>query len=175
MAFQPIRGGRVYIELSLAIALSLTGCLYGLRGGGGFPPDLRTVFVAPLDNKTDQFDLDQLVFTQLTDKLPRSLGLRLAGEQAADAIVRGSITRYDDVAQNYQPGQQGSVNVLQHQVSITVSIQLIDVKKNEIIWESTSLTGRGEYRPDSQSKDVARQQALESLIQQIIDGAQSTW
>jgi outer membrane lipopolysaccharide assembly protein LptE/RlpB len=160
----------------LALAGLLAGCNYGLRGGGGFPPHVRTVFIAPLENETVQFDVDQQILRMLTERLPRALGVRLAGERSADAVVRARVTAYEDVAQNYRQGQQqGSVEVLQNQVQIRLSIQIIDVRQNEILYESTGITGRGEYRPDTQSEEVARARAIEMLIQQIIDGAQSQW
>jgi hypothetical protein len=174
----PMRGSfRASVRLAalLVLAAMAGACNYGFRGGGGFPSHVRTVYIEPFENDTPQFDVDQQLMRVLTERLPRALGVRLAGERAADAIVRGSITRYEDVAQNYRPGQGGSVEVLQHQVQITVSITIIDVQRNEVLYESRGLSGRGEYRPDTQSDDVARARAIETLIQQIIDGAQSQW
>jgi hypothetical protein len=164
------------LALLLLLTAAFAACNYGLRGGGGFPAHVRSVYIAPLENETIEFDLDQQIFRQLSERLPRSLGVRIAGERAADAIVRARITGYEDVAQNYRPGQQaGSVEVLQHQVQIRLSIQIIDVRRNEILYESGALSGNGEYRPDTQAQEVARTRAIEMLIQQIIDGAQSQW
>lgn len=173
--FLPISGRWVVDALLPAALLLLGGCLYGFQGGGGFPSSVRSIYIAPFENRTDQFDIDQLLAQQLTENLPRSLGVRLAGEQVADAVVRGRITNYQDAAHNYRPGQPGQVEVLQHQVQITVAVEIIDVANNEILWDSQSITGRGEYRPDSQPPDAARARAIEHLIQQIVDGAQSQW
>ncbi len=159
----------------LFATLSLPAGCYTFSGGGGFPKDVHTVFIAPVENKTVQFDLENQLFQKLTENLPRSLGVRAAGEQVADAIIRGRVMSYSDVAQAYQPGQQGSVQVLQNQVTIVVAIEIVDKKRNEVLWESQSITGRGEYRPDTQADNVARGKALDSVIQQIIDGAQSQW
>jgi len=153
----------------------LASC-YTLRSGGGFPSDIHTIFIQTFENSTAQFELDQLLGRKLQEKLPRALGVRVAGEGNADAVVRGTITRYDDVAQNYRPasGSQ-TVEVLQHQVQITISIQVIDRRKNLLLWESQSLTGRGDYQPANQTDTTGREQALNNLLQQIIDGAQSQW
>lgn len=168
-------GRRAASLVVLATAL-IAGCLnYGFSGGGGFPADVRTLYIAPFENRTVQFDLEQQLFAKLQEELPRSLGVRPGSEAAADAVVRGRITGYTDIAQNYRPGEAGAVNVVQHQVSISIAIEIIHVERNEILWESQSLSGRGEYRPESQTDEVARDLALESLVQQIIDGAQSQW
>lgn len=167
---------RASSRLALVLLLVLpAGCNYSLQGGGGFPSDIRTIFIAPFGDETGRFDVSQQIFTSVSEQLPRALGLRLAGERVADALVRGTVTRYEDAAQNYRPGEPGSIDVVQHQVQITMSIQIIDLRRNEILYEQTSVSGRGEYRPDTQSDEVARTRAIETLIQQIINGAQSQW
>jgi hypothetical protein len=83
--------------------------------------------------------------------------------------------RYDDQAVNYNAATAGTVTVVQHQVTIDVAIQIIDVKRNVYILDKRGIQGRGEYRPDTQSDEVARTKAIETLIQSIIDGAQSQW
>ena len=142
--------------------------------GGGFPQDVRTIFIAPLDNKTAKFELDTQLQRALTERLPRSLGVRFAGERVADAVLRGSITQYNDVAQNYRPGDNGNVTVIAHKVTISVAVQIIDVKHNRVLWDGTA-SGSGDYRPDSQTDEVARTKAIQQLIQAIVDGAQSQW
>jgi hypothetical protein len=157
------------------LTLAVGSCNYGLRGGGGFPSEIRTVYIAPLGNQTVQFDVGDQVFSALLEQLPRALGLSPAGENSADAVVRGTVTRYEDAAQNYRPGEPGSIDVLQHQVQITVSIQIIDVRNSIILYEQASVSGRGVYQPDSQDEQTARTEAINVLIQQIINGAQSQW
>lgn len=169
------RGADALLLLALALPL-LPGCNYGFQGGG-FPAHIRTIYIEPFENQTAQFDVDQRLFTRLLDELPAQLGVRFAGREAADAILSGRIVRYDDVAQNYRPGQQpGQVaDVLSHEVQIGVAVQLIDVRDNVIRWESGGLTGRGNYRPDSQDVLVGQLEAIDNIIEQIIDGAQSQW
>ena len=151
------------------------GCTYGFEGGG-FPSHIRTIYIAPFENQTAQFDVEQQLFTALLDEIPARLGLQAAGRENADAILTGSIRRYNDQAQNYTAGsEQRAGNILTHEVQIGISAQLVDVRDNVIRWEAGSLTGRGQYRPDSQPDDVGQQEAIENLVEQIIDGAQSQW
>ena len=174
--FRLIRG----LSITLSAAL-LASCNYGFQGGGGFPSDIRTIYIEPFQNETVQVELDQLLFQRLTDRLPRALGARPGAEATADAVVRGRITRYENVGQNYVPGQQtpsgagGQVNILTYQVTITVAIELIDRKRNVVLWDSNSLVGRGEYRRDGGQETEGREIALNHILQQIIDGAQSQW
>jgi hypothetical protein len=160
----------------MALAAGIAGCNYGFEGGG-FPPHIRTIYIEPFTNETPQFDLDQKLYSSMLDELPRKLGVRVAGEQSADAVIRGVISFYDDVAQAYNPAATGqpAPTVSTHEVQIVVSVRLIDVRDNLIRWESQRLTGRGTYRPDTQSEDQGQVVAIANLIEQMIDGAQSQW
>jgi hypothetical protein len=165
---------------SVVVAAVFTGgCNYGFSGGGGFPADVRTIYIEPFENQTVQVELDQQLFRKLTDGLPRALGGRPGTESNADAIVRGRILRYEDVAQSYRATtgqqQQSGVDVLKHQVQITVAVEIVDRKRNVILWDSNSIVGRGEYRINDQRDTDGRDQALKHILQLIIDGAQSQW
>jgi hypothetical protein len=162
--------------MALGLALLLPACNYGFEGGG-FPPHIRTVYIEQFENETPMFDLGQQLFAAMLEDLPSRLGVRAAGEETADAIIRGTIVRYDDVAQNYRPGSgsQPVTDVLSHEVQIGVRVELLDVRDNVIRWESSGIIGRGSYRPDSQTDEVGKLEAIQNLIEQIIDGAQSQW
>jgi hypothetical protein len=169
-------GRRVASVLACGLlSLVLGACLYGFEGGG-FPPHIRTIYIEPFENSTAQFDIEQELFSRLIDELPAKLGLQPAGREVADAILTGEIRRYRDEAQNYRAGDPAATGgVLSHEVQIGISAQLVDVRDNVIRWESSSLVGRGTYQPGSQNDDVAQQQAIDNIIEQIIDGAQSQW
>jgi len=168
--FHPILGTFI-----ASASLMVAGC-YSFQGGGGFPSGIRTVYIEPFENRTVQVELDQQLFQKLTDRLPRALGTRPGSEQNADAVIRGRILNYDDVGQNYRPGQTGgNIDVLTYQVSITVAVEIIDRQRNVVLWDTQSLVGRGEYRRDTQKDTDGRETALNHILQQIIDGAQSQW
>ena len=83
-------GNLLLLSLSL---LAVSSC-YGFAGGG-LPQGIRTVAVLPFDNLTPEPTLTQEVQTAVRNAVQGRLGLRQAGEQSADAIVRGSIQRYE--------------------------------------------------------------------------------
>lgn len=168
--------GRRAAEALLALAvLAATACNYGFEGGG-FPAHIRTIYIETFENQTAQFDLNQRLYIELLDELPGQLGVRPAGRDNADAILTGRILRYDDVAQNYRPGEAGrATDILSHEVQIGIAVQLVDVRDNVIRWESNALTGRGTYRPDTESDALGQVAAIQNIVEQIIDGAQSQW
>jgi hypothetical protein len=157
----------------LLLAAGLTGCLYGFAGGG-LPPSIKTVALLPFDNQTAEPTLTQEVQTSVREAVERRLGLRQASESQADAVVRGTIIRYEpDLPVQYPGGENRTVNVTRRLVQITVSVEIIDQKLNKPIWQNRSLLVDGEYEPGQERS--GRDRALEKLVTNIVEGAQSQW
>lgn len=160
---------------ALTLVASVSGCNYSFRAGSFPPPHIQTIAIEPFENETARFELTGELFDRLLRDLPGALGIRQAGADVADAIVTGSINRYDVVAPNYRAGQPGdAARVLQRQVNISVSVQIVDLVENVVLWESSSVTALGEY-PEGSPEENGRMRAIELLVQEIVDGAQSNW
>jgi hypothetical protein len=109
-------------------------------------------------------------------ELPRALGVQLASEDVADAVIRGVIRRYDLTAPNYRQSAQGdAAQVLQRQVRLSIEVEIIDLQENMIIFEDRSLSAVGQYLEASETEEDGRGEAIELLVQKIVDGAQSNW
>ncbi len=157
----------------LLLAAGLTSCLYGFAGGG-LPPAIKTVALLPFDNQTAEPTLTQEVQTSVREAVERRLGLRQASESQADAVVRGSIIRYEpDLPVQYTGGENRTVNVTRRLVQITVSVEIVDQKANKPIWQRSGLTVDGEYAPGQEQ--AGRRLALDKLVTNIVEGAQSQW
>jgi len=145
--------------------------LYHFSGGG--LPNVRTVAILPFDNDTPEPALTQEVNTAVREAMENRLGLRLAGEQTADAVVHGRVARYEPgVATVIQPGV-GNPNVTQRQVQITVDVEIIDRRDGKSLWKRQGLMVTGEYEPPQEAD--GRKKALDKLVTEIVDGAQSQW
>jgi hypothetical protein len=157
------------------LAFALSACNYSFRAGSFPPPHIRTIAIEPFGNETNRFELSAELYDRLLRNLPGALGIRTAGADVADAIVRGSIMRYEVAAPNYRAAGDGRApEVLQRQVSISVRVEIVDLVQNVVLWESSGLTAQGEF-PEGAPEDGGRQRAMELLVQRIVDGAQSNW
>jgi hypothetical protein len=162
------------LAASLLLAGLGAGCLYGFSGGGGLPPDIHTVYVPPVDNSTTRFELTQQLTQGLLDAVRGRLGAQLGSQDDADAIIRTRLTTYSDDAVSLQGREAAGAQVFQRRVTISASVEIVDLHQNRTIWSST-VTGSGEYAPDQESDQDAIKLALDNLIQKIVDGAQSQW
>ena len=164
----------VYALAALA-TVAAGSCNYSFVAGAGLPSHIRTVAIVPFENETTRFDLTQELHEVLLRELPRALGLTLAGEENADAIVSGTIQGYDLRAPNYRRGQQSeTVQVLQRQVELRVQARILDRENHTILWEQ-QLREVGQYLEASETEEVGRAEAISLCVQGIVDGAQSNW
>lgn len=157
--------------------LALSACMYSFQAGAGFPDDVKTVAILPFEigPEVTRPELADEVFNQLLREFPRSQGLQPAGEDVADAAVYGTINRYDVSTPSYRATTTGFPEVLQRQVNLTVEVQIVDLVRNEVLWESPGISVQGEFLEESETEDLGRSIAIELLIQRIVDGAQSNW
>lgn len=135
----------------------------------------------PFDNITADPTLTQEINRAVREAVENRLGLRQAGENQADAIVRGTISRYEpDVpvgitSTGRDPGQQSQVSVTRRTVQITVTVIIEDQREGRTLWERSGLMVEGEYDTAREQEGRGRERALERLITQIVEGAQSQW
>jgi hypothetical protein len=154
-----------------AAALSLAGCPYGFSGGT--LPNVKTVAILPFENDTPEPTLTQQVSDAVRQALEGRLGLRVASEATADAIVRGRVVRYDpDMPIAVQPGT-GQVTVTKRKVQLSVDVEIVNQRDGTTVWKRQGLLVDGEYNPPQEQEGL--KVALQKLVTEIVDGAQSQW
>lgn len=166
----PLRRGLA--ALSLLLLPLFSGCLYGFAGGG-LPPHVRTVAVLPIDNETSSPELPRELQDALRQGLQSRLGLRDAPEERATAIVRGKITRYDlDMAAGFSanPSQATSAR---RRLRVHVDIEIVDQVTGKVLWTRTGMQADGEYADRGEAQ--GRKQAIDRIVNDVIEGAQSQW
>jgi hypothetical protein len=154
-------------------ALLLTGCLYSLSGGGGLPRHIRTVAVIPFENETANPEIAGELHLQLRKSLGDRLGLREAPEARASAIVTGTIRKYEpDVPVGFS-ADPALATTARRRVQLVVDVKIVDQTTGKTLFERAGLRAEGEYA--ERAEQAGRQQALERIVNDIIEGAQSQW
>ena len=155
----------------LALILAIIGC-YGFAGGG-LPPHVKTVAVLSFDNETAAPELPLELQEALRDGLRSRLGLRAASEARASAIVRGRITRFEPdipVGFSSNPNQATSAR---RRLRVQVDVEIVDQVTGKTLWSRTGMQAEGEYADGSEEN--GRRQAVERIVNDVIEGAQSQW
>jgi hypothetical protein len=176
--FRPAPGS-LRLALALVLCAGLLSACYRFTGGG-LPNHVRTVAVLPFDNETVQPLLETDIQRELQTSLPRNLGVRLAEQALADAVVRGRVTGYEEIAASVRPTGMGlpganQVPVIQRQIRILYDAEIYDLREDRPIWRTQGNSVIGTFQPESETPDAGRARAIRELVTRMVEGAQSQW
>jgi hypothetical protein len=155
------------------VFLAMVSCMpYGFAGGG-LPSHIRTVAVIPFENLTPVPEVQQELALALRTQLRDRLGLREASENRASALVRGTIQRYEaDIPIGYSATNKAQTTA-RRQLQISVDIEMIDQVTGKTLWQQKGLMREGQY--EERGEATGRRQAIERIVNDVIQGAQSQW
>jgi hypothetical protein len=159
-------------RFGVASLLLLAGCIYKFSGGG-LPGHIRTVAVLPFENQTAAAEVTRELSDALRKAMQSRLGLRDASENRANAVVRGTITKYEPdvpVAFSADPNQ---ATTARRRLQIVIDVSIVDQSNGKTLWERKGLSAEGEYA--ERAEPDGRRQALERIVNDVIEGAQSQW
>lgn len=158
----------------LLLALALQGCLwkYGFSGGG-LPAHVRTVAIVPFENQTAVPELTREFADAVRSAFLGRLGLRDATEEKADAVVRGTITRYDPDAPVAFSADPTRATQVRRRLQVVLDIEIFDQVANKVLWSRKGIMAEGEY--GDRADGAARKLAIDKIVTDVLDGAQSQW
>ena len=157
--------------LSLLLLL-LSACLYGFSGGG-LPSHIHSVAVMPFDNETSSPEVQRELLELLRREMRNRLGVREAPQERADAVVRGVIRTYDaDIPVSFSADRAQTTSA-RRKLQITLDITVVDQTSGRTLLERKGLRGEGEY--PERGEVEGRRLALQRIVTDVIEGAQSQW
>lgn len=151
-----------YIILPAVLLLLILGCSYSLRMNQY--PHLRNVTVMQFENNTVEIHLAETLRDDLVAAFQRDGRLRITYDEP-DSIVEGEIIDYKDEVYGYDMEQ----NIEEYRVTITFAISFTDLVRNEVIWESSSLSLSERYFPASDDHESVRFKTVEAAETAIFD------
>jgi hypothetical protein len=165
---------RAALAALLVAALLPSACRYGYSfAGGGLPSRIRTAAVLPFDNRTPIAELQREIAEALRTGLERRLGLRSEPEARAHAVVRGTIVGYDaDVPVAYSADRTQATSA-RRRLALTVDVEIVDQQTSQVLYARQGVRGEGEYAEGGEA--IGRRQAVERIVNDVIEGAQSQW
>jgi hypothetical protein len=160
------------LSFALLVLSAACGVRYGFAGGG-LPAHIRTVAVLPFENETASPELQRELFELLRRELRSRLGLRDGVEASADALVRGTIKTYDvDIPVGFSSDPQQAVTA-RRRLQVMIDIEIVDQSNGKILWQRRGLRAEGEYAERAEA--AGRRAALDKIVGDIVEGAQSQW
>jgi hypothetical protein len=150
-----------------------TACFpYGFTGGG-LPSHIRTVAIIPFENQTATPELPRELNDALLARLHDRLGLRDATEAKANAIVRGTIQRYEtDIPIGFSASNKQATTA-KRMLQLVIDIEIVDQVTGKTLWQRKGLLAEGQY--EERGEAFGRRKAMEQIVNDLIQGAQSQW
>jgi hypothetical protein len=129
--------------------------------------------VLPFDNRTSSAELQNELLDVMRKSLQDRLGVRDAAQERADAVVRGTIVAYDvDVPVAFSADPKQAVTA-RRRLQITVDVEIVDQTTGKTLWQRRGLRAEGEYA--ERAEPDGRRAAIEKIVSDIVEGAQSQW
>ncbi|MDQ6717533.1 MAG: DUF4136 domain-containing protein [Gemmatimonadota bacterium] len=145
---------------------------YGFTGGG-LPPNIHTFAVASFDNQTPTPQLPKELTDALRTRVRDRLGLRDATETKANALIRGTIQRYEiDIPVGYSASNKQQTTATRS-LELRVDIEMIDQLSGKTLWQKKGALATVSYQEGGEP--AARKHAIDQIVDELIEGAQSQW
>jgi hypothetical protein len=153
----------------LVAGLLLSGCgVYTFNPAG--KSSVGSLSVQPFENDTEQFGLADRVTELVIDAFIADGNIRIVPEDNAQAILKGTLTGYQRVANQFDENDQ----VQSYKVIMNFQISLIDPKDQTEIW-TEPMNQQGIYDANNELEEQGQQRAAQRLVQAIIDKTTKSW
>jgi len=166
------------ILIATAVTAALSGCMkYSFTGA--VPSHLETVAVPLARNQTAEYGVVEDLTDGLVERLQRDNSLKIADPADADAVVRATLVRVEDVPYTYsgEGGQNQNFTVGEYKLTLTVRVEYYDQTREERIWEQDFRNfGTYEYATGSpQEREEGFREAIEKVVDDIVNQMVSGW
>jgi len=158
----------------IIIYLLLSACAYSVFMNAF--PHLRNVQISAFENNTSEYTLAQELQNHLVSKFQGDGRLRISNMNP-DSIVEGSILDYRNEIFSYDMFG----NVYEYRVTILFSIEMHDLRMQQVMYENKSMMLSESYFPGSTNPDLlnsenaAQTRIFERLFTTIIQSTLDLW
>lgn len=154
----------------LLLLLCLSACSYGFSQGR-LREGLHTVAVPFFENRSTEPNVEIELTQAVVAGLIGDRTLRVVDENEADAIVHGTLRRYEFVEAFF--GEERSAE--EYKVIIQLEVSMIDRRTQEAVAGPKQISGEGRYRiedgpeGEANARDLATKTIVEEILNMLIE------
>jgi len=128
---------------AVAAALALAGCGYALVGrGNALPPDIRKVYIKPIENRTGHQRVDQAVTLAIGDEMVKRQRFTLTTtREGADAELSGAVVGFGATPVTFDQAGRATA----YELSLTASMVFKRISDDKVIWQNASYNFRQNF------------------------------
>lgn len=152
----------------MAAAVTISCGVYTFNPAGG--SKIKSIAVSRFGNETVELGLTDQITDGVIDALLDDGSMAVAPEDAADAVLNGTLLGYNRVPYAYTAGDV----VESYKVTMDFEVILIDPDDNSEIWKER-MAQFGIYQVGSETEEDAQQEAIENLVEAVINRTTKNW
>lgn len=125
------------------LMMTMLGCGYALVGRGStLPPEVRRVYLKPLENQTSRAQVDQILTRALaTELVTRKSFDVVATAEGSDAELAGAITSFSLTPVSFD----GEGRATQYEIQIIVRVSLKQRQPEKVLYSNDGYLFRSSY------------------------------
>ena len=150
---------RARCAMLLLIACVAAGCGYTVAGRATrIPPDVHTIAVLPLVNKTSTYRIEQRMTSAVVREFLERTKYRIVptdNDNDADAVLSGEISSIEASAVTYDYTTGRATTML---VTVHMKVELIDNKTEKPVYKNDDMVFRDEYQISTDVKSFFQEE-----------------
>ena len=154
--------------LAVALCLGSLSCGYHRQETSiQLPAWVHTIYVAPLENNSNELRLGVWITDELREEFLRDSGLRLVPRREADVILEGLVVNAYTTGLSYVRYDVA----VERRIGVECSIRLLDAKTGKQIWKSANIyREEGFYvARDVMTTEGHKERALRKISQDVAE------
>lgn len=163
--------------LMSAFLLTLSGCGYALVGrGSNLPPDIKNVYLRPLENRTPRSQVEQALTRAIAEELvQRQRFAVIGGPEGADAELSGVVVFYGATPVTFDPTGRAT----EYEIALTAQIAFKRPGQDQPIWSNDRYTFRETYEIaadqnyvdlEDEAIERAAERFAETMVSDLLEG-----
>lgn len=166
------------LALPLLLVVSGAGCGYTLVGRGStLPPEIRRVYLKPLENQTQRVQVDQILTRALaTELVTRHSFEVVAGPESSDAELSGVVTSFTLTPVSFD----GEGRATQYEILIVVKVAMKQREPEKVLYSNESYVFRASYEVEASTLgfqdretpaiEATAEDFAETLVTDLLEG-----
>jgi outer membrane lipopolysaccharide assembly protein LptE/RlpB len=171
---------RLYPKTLAVLGLvTLTGCGYALvgRGTSNIPPEVREVYVRPLENRTQRTQVEQALTRAIANEMvTRNRFAVVGGTEGADAELSGAVVGFDVRPVTFD----ASGRATQYEIVVIAQIAFKRVGTDDVLWSNDRYVFRESYEIEAtetayfdredEAIEEAAERFAETMVSDLLEG-----
>jgi hypothetical protein len=157
----------------LIVQSLLSGCGY-YSTSGRKAGDVQKLYVPFLENETAEPEIEIEITTRVIEALEKEGTLKVTPEEAADAVLEGSVTAYANVPFTFSNELQAE----QYRLLVGIKVSLFNRKENAYIWQDKSIKVQANYYLETTTEhtyEKALEDVYRDLVEEILSSTVEEW